>query len=91
MIGYLKILLASIKNRWYIYKERTALNEAKRTADFMHDTHNGAKYIVLKDPYNNFVVLSKKDFEFRKVRGQFDKRIMWRDAVENAYYETKPR
>jgi len=88
-MSYLKILLRRVKDWWYMRKEVLALNDAKRKADFMHETHNGAKYIVLKNPYGDFIAMSKADFQYMKVRGMFDKRTTWRTAVENSYYSTQ--
>lgn len=80
-----------IRNQWHIYLEKKAFRRSMKYADHLSETHNGKKYVVMKNYDGNFQVINKDDFKLYKLprRGRFDKRTTWQDILRDCSYETK--
>lgn len=80
-----------VRNQWYIGKERRALKKAIKYADFLSETNNGKKHIVLKNYAGNYQVINKDDFKLFRLprRGRIDRTTTWQDLLNSCAYETK--
>jgi hypothetical protein len=79
-----------IRDGYFIWRERRALRQARKIADYLSERSNGKKHVILKDYKGDFVTITKDEFKIMRLkrRGRFAPNVTWSDILNEASYIT---